>query len=263
MRRRWLFVAAGITALALAGTAGAIAGHRNSLVIHGVIHGCVSTGSEDSGEVRVVARSSDCPANSIPVTWNVQGRRGPKGQKGAKGPKGATGATGAPGAAGAKGATGATGPQGPAGPAGGPGTAAPSNIVTWNTTIATGGIDGPNTATLATVGPFTVIGSCASGEGTGAETDLTTSQDGSSLVWYDSNYPGNFNNDGPYTVSDSASGVPGSPGYWGPDYGPFSATSADGTTAITGSATNGVYVQGADGPACSFSGYLVKDVAAG
>ncbi len=41
----------------------------------------------------------------------------------------------------------------------------------------------------------------------------------------------------------------------------FAAQSADGTTSITGFPNEGVFVEGSSGPACSFSGYLVENVA--
>jgi hypothetical protein len=41
--------------------------------------------------------------------------------------------------------------------------------------------------------------------------------------------------------------------------GEFSVSTADQKTAFTGFATNGVYIQGPTGPACSFTGYLVLE----
>jgi hypothetical protein len=94
-----------------------------------------------------------------------------------------------------------------------------------------------------------------------------TSQDGSSLQWDDEEWAGTFNNDGAYEASDDANGSPGNPDWQGPSGGDqpneFAAISADGNTSITGFPSQGVYVQGPEGPACSFSGYLVNDVAAG
>lgn len=146
-------------------------------------------------------------------------------------------------------------------------------MVTWNTTIAVGGTppgspkEDPTEVTLATVGPFTVVGYCGNVESTQAETDLVTTQDGSSLQWDDEQHNGIFNNDGPYQVSQDANGSPGNPDWIGPSAGDqaneFAAISADGKTSITGFPNEGVYVQGAQGPACTFTGYLVNDAASG
>jgi hypothetical protein len=75
------------------------------------------------------------------------------------------------------------------------------------------GVNGMSTATLpqgevtlATVGPFTVVGFCGSGEGDFAETDFMMTQDGSFLQWDDEQFNGDFNNDGLYQVSQDAVG---------------------------------------------------------
>lgn len=269
MRRRWILVATAVAALSVLGTFGAIAfggvskaGHANR-VSHStktVTVFCIyvdHTGRGDSnGDLSALKKYGHKIC--------IAGKKGARGGRGATGAAGTQGPKGDTGTQGPKGDTGAQGPKGATGAAGAPGS---SGMVTWNATVATGGIDDPNTVTLATVGPFTLIGECFGGEGTSAETDLTTSQDGSFLQWDDEQWDGNFNNDGPYFVSQDANGDPGGPDWIGPtaDDSPneFAAQSADGSTTISGSPNEGVYVQGPDGPACSFSGYLVKDVAAG
>jgi hypothetical protein len=179
-----------------------------------------------------------------------------RGQRGARGPKGTTGATGATGATGT---TGATGPQGPQGPVG------PSKMLTWNTTVATPGADfaDAHTATLATVGPFTITGYCYVSSGTTySETYITTSQDGSSLNDYEGGefYSGNFDvATGPAFIGESVgdSGTQ-STDFYGPYDGETAAESADGRTVIDAFENVGTYVLGPSGPACSFSGYLVN-----
>ena len=187
---------------------------------------------------------------------SLHGQRGPQGLPGATGATGPQGATGATGPQGATGATGATGPQGPAGP---------SNILTWNTTVATTGASfaAANTVTLATVGPFTLTGYCYLSSGqTLAETDITTSQDGASLQDPAGNNPsGDFNIATGALKVDFAVGdaTTKSTNFWGPSDGGFAAESAPGTTIINGFNNDGTYMLGTSGPACSFSGFLVKD----
>jgi hypothetical protein len=148
------------------------------------------------------------------------------------------------------------------------GAAGDTSVVTWNQTIATPGslptarrgTVGPNTINLATVGPFTVRGYCATGEGTVAYTDVFSAQDGSSMAWGGNHYSGNFNSGDSRPASTVASGSVQSPDFVNeyPD-GDFSVSTGDQTTAFTGFANNGVYINGPEGPACSFTGYLVVD----
>lgn len=158
-----------------------------------------------------------------------------------------------------------TGKRGPAGP---PGPAGDTSVITWNATVATPAVIGakrkgygvaqPHYVDLATVGPFTVRGYCESGEGVSAVTDVLSAQDGSSLAWDDNTYPADFNNGDDRQASNFANGAPGQPGIITEyDNGEFTASTGDQTTAFTGFATNGVYIQGAEGPACSFIGHLV------
>lgn len=145
------------------------------------------------------------------------------------------------------------------------GPAGASSIVTWNATVATpSSITSPrpgnssHSVDLAKVGPFTVRGYCYSSEGVGAVTDVISAQDGSSFAWDDSVHPGNFNSGSDQHASNPAHGSTQSPGF-ATEYGngEFSVSTADQKTAFTGWATNGVYIQGSQGPACSFIGHLV------
>ncbi len=274
MRRRRIFGVAAIAALVVMGTAGAIAfagvsgakhssaSHTASRVSHTtktVSQYCVYVDRTDSGD-------SFGDLSALPKYGNktcIQSKQGAKGAKGA---------TGAAGDQGPKGDTGSQGPQGP------PGANAPGNMVTWNTTIAEAGSPptlahagpkttdaGPNTVTLATVGPLTIVGVCGSGEGVFAETDIMTTQDGSFLQWNEEQFNGDFDNNGLYEASRDAQGDSEDPDWIGPsaddEANTFAAQSADGTTSITGFPNEGVFVEGSDGPACSFSGYLVENVA--
>jgi hypothetical protein len=174
-----------------------------------------------------------------------------KGKHGRQGLAGATGATGATGGTGGIGATGATGLI--------------SNMLQWNATVATpgAGIGTPNTVTLETVGPFTVTGYCyISGSNTVAATYGTTSQNGSGF----SAYSGNEHLD-PWNTGDAedlldtdAKGATSTstPGFSGPDDGSWAFSTANGSVVVNGFGNQGVYMQGSSGPACSFSGYLVK-----
>ena len=128
----------GCIALALLATAGA----QQAKAVT-VIHACAHNGT---GDLRVVASSSECKSDEHFLSWDEKGPVGPAGPKGdagasgpvgaagpagaagAAGPKGATGATGPQGAVGATGATGATGAQGPAGPAGATGAAGAQGV---------------------------------------------------------------------------------------------------------------------------------------
>lgn len=270
MRKRWILVA--VAALAVAGAAGAISGAfaavtkssnhaKRASSTKTVTRFCVyvdHTGRGDSnGDLSIVAGYG----HKICIV-------GKKGAKGSTGAAGAAGSTGAAGAAGAKGATGATGPQGPAGPAGSPG----SGTLTWNTTVATAGPDfaDANTVTLATVGPFTITGYCYLFNGDEgqyvAETYVTTSQDGASLWDY---YTGNhYSADfdiatGPVAVGTQAY-VDSEGSDWEPaSDGKFGVDDGTGTTVFLGAPNNGVFIQGAEGPTCSFSGDLVQEVATG
>jgi hypothetical protein len=87
-----------------------------------------------------------------------------------------------------------------------------------------------------------------------------SAQNSASFAWDDEVRAGDFNSGDDERASNAAVG-----GSQDPDFvteyenGEFSVSTADQKTAFTGFATNGVYIQGADGPACSFTGYLVVE----
>ncbi len=155
-----------------------------------------------------------------------------------------------------------TGKRGPAGD---------TSVITWNKTVAVaatiygakrkvnGGLP-PGAITLATVGPFTVRGYCVVVEGTEAVTDVVSGQDGSSFAWGDNYFSGDFNSGNDQQASNQASGSSQSPDFVN-EYssGDFSVSTGDQKTAFTGFANNGVFINGPEGPACSFTGQLVVE----
>jgi len=113
----------GCIALALLATAGA----QQAKAVT-VIHACAHNGT---GDLRVVASSSECKSDEHFLSWDEKGPVGPAG------PKGDAGATGPAGAAGPAGPAGPTGPQGPAGA---PGTGAiPANLTAISDQLGTSG----------------------------------------------------------------------------------------------------------------------------
>jgi hypothetical protein len=149
------------------------------------------------------------------------------------------------------------------------GRAGDSSVVTWNKTIATAGAPpaarrkaggSSGTVTLAHVWPFTVKGHCVSGEDVEAYTTVVSTENGSSLAWAYTSDPGSFDFGQEARVSNSAHGLPLAPDFQTEHgNGEFSVSTSDQKTAFTGFATNGVYIQGQGGPACSFTGYLVLE----
>ncbi|HUZ16222.1 MAG TPA: hypothetical protein VMU72_08600 [Gaiellaceae bacterium] len=150
------------------------------------------------------------------------------------------------------------------------GPAGNTSVITWNKTVAVGATiyTGKRKAgglpagaiVLATVGPFTVRGYCNAIEGTSAVTDVVSGQDGSSFAWGDNYLSGDFNSGNDQQASNSANGSSNSPDFVN-EYsgGDFSVSTGDQKTAFTGFANNGVYIDGPNGPACSFTGYLVME----
>jgi len=61
----------------------------------GIIHGCYNTGSNPSGQLRVIdaASGGKCSKNESALNWNQQGPTGPQGPVGPQGPKGDPGPT--------------------------------------------------------------------------------------------------------------------------------------------------------------------------
>ena len=153
-----------------------------------------------------------------------------------------------------------TGKQGPPGD---------TSVITWHKTsvasspppVGKPGLQA-GTVDLAKVGPFTIRGYCSSGEGITAVTDVISGKDGSSFTWNGNVYAGSFNSGNDQQASVPANGSSQSPAFEDEqDYGDFSASTGDGSTVFTGSANNGVYLNGPNGPACSFSGYVVLEKA--
>jgi hypothetical protein len=122
----------------------------------------------------------------------------------------------------------------------------------------------PNTVTLFTAGPFTVTGSCyVNGSGrTLAETYVTTSQDHAAISDYEGSSSADFNvASGINYIGNSASSLPGTPAFRGPDDGTAAFTSADGQITVNLATNVGTYVGsggGATVPACTFSGVYTK-----
>ena len=201
------------------------------------------------------------------VLKSLRGYRGYRGYTGKNGTNGTNGTNGATGATGAPGATGKTGP---------------SHIITWqvnNVAVGSGGASGTGVVTLATVGPFTILGKCTTSGGFYyAQTYLRTSQAGSAENdYWDKSY-GVF---GPTTV-DTATLQPGGAAvagdvevgnqadnsaagtdnriFYGPYDGSTTALSADGLTYLNAYESVGVLVAGATAAApCYFGGYAMSN----
>jgi hypothetical protein len=115
--------------------------------------------------------------------------------------------------------------------------------------------------TLAKYGPFTITGKCWAaglyGTLTAAGTFIQTTQDG---AMFGGNGPAGV----PSTRLTVAAGAvevaelatPHTSYLSGGE--PWAAVSADGKTVINVTSNSGVWLRGPNGPACSFSGYMVK-----
>lgn len=197
------------------------------------------------------------------------------GPRGAAGVNGTNGKNGINGAAGASGATGAPGPAGA------------THIQVWHigTTPGAGGSSGTGVVTLATIGPFTLIGKCTTSSGnTYAFTYLRVGQAHSEIDDYENQ--GNVHDVGPTSVDGSTtqpggSNVPGdfqvgdgssdrllgsntSPGFEGTSGGSTSALSGDSATYLDAFSSQGVYIgttSGANPGAspCLFDGYVMSN----
>jgi hypothetical protein len=184
--------------------------------------------------------------------------------KGKTGPTGPPGSTGKQGVAGAAGAAGAAGKEGPKGKDGSRGPEGVSGLDRWRTTVATPGKTKEEAAivVLATVGPFTVEGHCyEEGTNTAAATYIRTSETGSVAQGYfaqGSETPLKAGED--LQISeDTALGITATheAKFDSPDDGSWGAVSHDNSVSLNGFGSQGVWLQGESGPACSFSGYLV------
>jgi hypothetical protein len=190
----------------------------------------------------------------------------PKVLKKLKGRTGRTGKTGKTGLSGATGLTGATGKEGPRGNEGPQGKEGTTPITRWRATVAAPGtsISEPATVVLATVGPFTVSGHCYESAGsTEAATYIETSETGSFAQGYfgeGSEEPLTAGED--LQISeDIAKGTAATheANFHSADDGSWAAESASGSIALSGFGSQGVWMGGESGPACSFSGYLVTE----
>jgi len=266
LKKRILAIPVIVGVLALGGAGLAIAATTAPAywvcVKDGVVYGAIAKGA--------------CPWGTTGVLINSQGPAGARGARGARGAIGARGARGHRGLAGARGATGARGPAGARGLTGATGktgargakgaTGAPGNttFTNYHATITTAGASSttPAIVTLATIGPFTVTGECFITTGTTvhAETYVTTSQNHSALDDYSkAGEVADFNStSGALQIGATASGSPGSPGFYGPNDGSTALESGDGTLFVNLFTGVGTYVGSAGGatePACTFFGY--------
>lgn len=238
-----------------------------------------------SSAVSKKKKSSSPSINSL-IAWDAKSFfrshrgsfTGPGGVNGTNGLNGTNGTPGAPGP------PGGTGPQGLAGP---------SHSLTWNVTTnflgtgsANGGAAGPGVFTLATVGPFTILGKCTqSGSSVYAWSYLRTSQPhsamddaetGTHLKDFGPNssdprgtQPGGQHVLGDVEIGDSAddgfSGYPSNPAFGGPDFGSTAAISGDSQTYINAFTNESVFPGSKTGsnpnsPSCEFNGYVVSNV---
>jgi hypothetical protein len=149
--KRTLSRRAGISTLAVVGVLAA-AGVAYAAIPgpDGVINACYNTGSNPSGQLRVIdpATGAKCSKNEYALNFNQQG---PKGDQGDVGPQGAKGDTGATGPTGATGATGPIGPAGVQGPAGAAGAATPPAYAIAGIDLAVVGVDSRETKTIASL----------------------------------------------------------------------------------------------------------------
>jgi hypothetical protein len=198
----------------------------------------------------------------------LTGAAGKEGPAGREGPAGKEGPTGKEGPLGKEGPAGKEGPLGKEGPAGKEGPQGKEGDIAamkrWRATVATAAVSeaAATPVALATVGPFTVTGKCfAATTNTEAATYVSSSEAGA----FGDSYEGTLS--APLPVGEEeelgppASGVTAEhkPSFRGPGDGSWALESANGSVAVDGFANQGVWLQGAGGPACSFSGYLVQE----
>lgn len=205
----------------------------------------------------------------------LRGNGGNSGSTGPAGPQGPQGAQGAPGKQGSAGPEGKEGPQGKEGKTGvqGPeGPAGPSSVVHWlvSTNSVGSSIEKPATVKLAEIGPVTVWGHCyQNGGNTAAASYVSTSQGVTFLqdfvkghekepawVGREALKPGTH-----YQISEGiAEGATGSheTALLGPNTSGFALVQSA-SLALSGFPSQGVWMTGAGGPACTFSGYAVVE----
>jgi hypothetical protein len=190
-----------------------------------------------------------------------EGKQDPQGVAGPEGKQGPEGKEGKRGATGERGPVGAEGKEGPPGPEGGSG-GEPAALKHWRKTINVAGATKASAASIVLLeaAPFTISGRCWEEEGeTLAQTDISTTQPDSFLHAYEE-LAEEFSGE-EVLVPEAAESISSAhkPVLTGGPEGGFSATSADGTVALDGMADQGVWLQGGEGPACSFYGYAVAE----
>jgi hypothetical protein len=185
------------------------------------------------------------------VLKSLSGKPGPRGAAGKEGPAGKEGAAGK---------------QGPAGKEGAAGKEGISGVIRWRATVAKAGKGEkePEKVELAKAGPFTVTGHCyENGSRTAAATYIRSSEEKS--------FAQGDNGEGKEhglkaeeevqisedvaeseTATHEATFDSADDGSWG-------AETATGSLSLNGFGSQGVWLQGAGGPACSFSGYLLTE----
>lgn len=138
-----------------------------------------------------------------------------------------------------------------------------NGLMRYSNTVTTAGTSStPNSVTLTTDGPFTVVGECYADSGdTYAHTAVKTSQSGDALNSYGATSVDPFGpSDGAENVTeDEAGNTTGDPAFYGPYDGSWAAMTADNSLSVNGFDTQAVYQDGSTGPACSFSGYLISE----
>ena len=134
----------------------------------------------------------------------------------------------------------------------------------YSKTLATAGpsSSSPTSVSLATDGPFTVLGECyVSGSKTYAHTAVKTSQSGDALNSYGATSIDPFgpSNGAENVTQDYAEATTGSPAFEGPYDGSWATMTPNNSLSVNGFETQAVYQDGPSGPACSFSGYLISE----
>jgi Collagen triple helix repeat (20 copies) len=213
---------------------------------------------------KVLRELSKAGPSGAPGAAGLNGTDGANGAPGANGVNGAPGTKGVPGPEGRRGAEGPEGREGPAGPEGGVGgEAAP--LKHWRRTLKAGTSRAESAKlTLAEVKPFKIVGHCfVEGTKTYAETFLESSEAGSFVSESNESSGVEVETAGeelPATAEAATSETAGhAAAYSGPYQGLFSAGSRNGAAALTGAASEGVFLSGEPEPACSFSGYVVAE----
>ena len=220
------------------------------------------------GETGASGRTGATGASGVEGKAGAEGEPGPEGKPGGTGKEGSEGREGREGKRGVKGEEGPQGkegpegPQGPEGPEGGV-SGEPAALLHWRKTINTAGASeaGANTVVLAEAVPFTVTGHCyENGEQTVAQTYISSSQSSSYLRIYEEPEYQPLGAARALIPEDAKGLTTGhETDFEGGPEGSFSTMSHDGKAALDGAADEGVWLKGPTGPACSFSGYLVRD----